>query len=371
MYICDKCNQSFRKKHYFDQHYKQHTQMPEKISKTTFTFVYNTCNILDKTSFQGRIFYYNDSHYTKINYIKRQHSHISFINLYDKHTYEIRTDDILFLMVNKEYGKKIETIQRWLSKFSQGHRFMYINKNPYHANLNTVYNQLESHIDCVYSQFMNSKSVWIPGHHRLWHIYDNHIFKSFMLTQKTQPSKTICVGPSSTSRGQIIKKSILQYFIHAFPEMDVYEQNSCYKQFEKSIPLKKNRKNTDIQTLCRDKTDIFKEYKYVVIIENDLHYGCMTEKLIDALGCLSLPIYFGSYRASTFAPELFDDGVIDGFSYTLPALIELLKTMSDEEYRERVAKIQHVREYYYRKHSFHEIGNFMIKDIIWSVKNAT
>ena len=39
----------------------------------------------------------------------------------------------------------------------------------------------------------------------------------------------------------------------------------------------------------QSKIHTFKHYKFVVVIENCFHFGSMTEKLIDSLGCLSIP----------------------------------------------------------------------------------
>ena len=63
MQVCDKCNQSFRKQHYFKEHYKIHINIPEQGSDKLYSFVKYKLNDVFDTSFSIRIFYYNDKHF--------------------------------------------------------------------------------------------------------------------------------------------------------------------------------------------------------------------------------------------------------------------------------------------------------------------
>ena len=67
--------------------------------------------------------------------------------------------------------------------------------------------------------------------------------------------------------------------------------------------------------------------------------GYITEKLVDCLTCNSVPIYFGPLHVEKYFPELFDRGVINGYNYTTDELIDKLQRMTDDEYNERVTKI--------------------------------
>lgn len=70
--------------------------------------------------------------------------------------------------------------------------------------------------------------------------------------------------------------------------------------------------------------------------------GYITEKIIDALMCGSLPIYFGPKNVKKYLPELFTDAVVNGFDFTIDKLLLKLKTMTDKEYNDRIKKINNL-----------------------------
>ena len=116
--------------------------------------------------------------------------------------------------------------------------------------------------------------------------------------------------------------------------------------------MAKNRKTNTITDLSIEKVNLFKEYKFILVIENNFSFGSVTEKLIDSLTCLSVPIYFGSIEIKRLLPDLFNNGVIDGSSYNLDILIKLVKNMSEHEYQQRLATIKKYREKYFKYFSF-------------------
>ena len=366
-YICNKCNIKFRKKLSLDNHYLCHTKLPNKYETKIKYFVnynaYTETNINKKT----KIYYYNNKHYLKIYTLIKKFKNVEFINLYNTNPNDIDIDETCYILIllNKDHCNEIETIKKFLMKFKYENRYLYLNKNGYHANLYKMIIQLEMYIYKIFSQLILPNGIWIPGHHRLNDVYCQNVFKNFTIENKPYlASKTICISPSSTSRNSATKIALMKYFIEKYPTIDIYEQHKYYYKDESInknlIKLNESRQNINIQSLCRFKNNIFENYKYVIIIENDMHFGCLTEKLIDSLGCLSLPIYFGSPNVKELMPKLFKNGIIDGFKTTLDELTTYLNNMSEDEYNMRINTIKTNRIYYYKKHSFDKISDFMI-----------
>ena len=89
-------------------------------------------------------------------------------------------------------------------------------------------------------------------------------------------------------------------------------------------------------------------------------FGNITEKLIDSLGCLSLPIYFGTFHPEYIMPDLFDYGIIDGFKFkNCQELTNYLKNMSEQEYEKRILNIKKARYKYYYIFSQKNIIDFI------------
>lgn len=100
------------------------------------------------------------------------------------------------------------------------------------------------------------------------------------------------------------------------------------------------------------KKHLYKIYKFVIIAENYFTDGYITEKLVDCLYSLNVPVYFGFPNVEIALPKLFDNGVINGFNFdSLKDLVKFLNEMSDEEYNKRIEVIKRERHTLFKIHS--------------------
>ncbi|MCB0337170.1 MAG: hypothetical protein KDD62_12720, partial [Bdellovibrionales bacterium] len=106
------------------------------------------------------------------------------------------------------------------------------------------------------------------------------------------------------------------------------------------------------------KLDVFRSYKFTLVIENTFIDGYLSEKLAEPLAVLSVPVYFGAPDISRFMPELFEAGVINGHRFnSTAALIRYLEELSDEEYESRQRCIESHRSDYFALTSRYNIWN--------------
>jgi hypothetical protein len=80
----------------------------------------------------------------------------------------------------------------------------------------------------------------------------------------------------------------------------------------------------------KSKIDVSREYRYMVCFENNLYPGYVTEKLIDAYVCETIPIYWGDIGESKCINEdaFFNVAAQGGIGTTL----QNIKNLSNAEY---------------------------------------
>ena len=189
-------------------------------------------------------------------------------------------------------------------------------------------------------------SIWIP-------------LRSMMVTDVNKPSiienlnynKFVVANPFTHAgksnkftynkfgnRGNIIKTLIDNNL-----NIDIYGKHMIQELKDYS----NNYKGTigeDIVNVGLTKIDKLSEYKFIIVCENLFVDGYMTEKLPDCLFCNRVLIYFGGPNIHKILPNIFDNGLINGFEFnTLNDLVNYLHNMSDEEYRERINTIEKER----------------------------
>jgi uncharacterized protein YjgD (DUF1641 family) len=90
----------------------------------------------------------------------------------------------------------------------------------------------------------------------------------------------------------------------------------------------------------------FREYKFVLVIENQKIFSYVSEKLIDSMASGSLPIYYGFEDIDKFFPDIFDNAVINGFRYSNDEIFKLIKNMTDDEWLMRINNIEKIIKKY-------------------------
>lgn len=104
----------------------------------------------------------------------------------------------------------------------------------------------------------------------------------------------------------------------------------------------RGRKNLD------SKRDGLSEFRYSVAIENSASGSYVTEKFLDCLFLLTVPIYFGAPNAIEHFPQ---DAFIPLSHLNRDSLVQALRTCSVEDYERRLASIKIARDLYVRDHS--------------------
>lgn len=123
-------------------------------------------------------------------------------------------------------------------------------------------------------------------------------------TLKTEFCSLICSDKTMTS-GHCFRRGLVDFLVKHFPEIHCYGS-----AFNKPLPKK---------------VDGLASYQYSIVIENGIHEGYYSEKLLDAIYCETVPIYFGDPIKSKMSC------VIDGFEWLRN--FDLNKDLYEKKYR--------------------------------------
>ena len=377
MYTCNKCLQRFRKKTSLNNHINHFHSFSSsneviKCSLNPFLDFLNNEKKDLKQNLKNikRIFFnnYKKRHETQYieNFLIKFSHNVECIKINEINEINaINENDAIILFENglnlKPFNdKRFQEIKKILSFFKKN-KYMYFFENPSNYNTSIIYNKFYDLVDVIFTQKISEKNIWIPGPHFL-HLHN----KQYLLEQPENKNKLICLNPISSGIGYSVRYPIIKYFEESFEKIDLFIRNEKYNNLKNIISLNENRNTHNLNELSEKKTNLFKNYKFVLIIENNIHYGSITEKLIDALGSLSLPIYFGSEHIETIMPDIFTNGILNGFETTIEDLIYKIKNMTNEEYNLRIENIKKLRYKYLNGFSFENIFNFIGNQLLCS-----
>lgn len=247
-------------------------------------------------------------------------------------------------------------------KMFKKNRAVQFNESP--MNYKRWYEVLEPHVDFVFSQFFKNdihKHFWTPYHHFLCWDYNKNEDYDFKINSIdiNKKIKYMCNNPILINW----KERLILIDKLSKEDIDIYggcnELSKYGTKYKGILGFKKMKKSIYYTKKSESKIHTFKDYKFVVVIENCFHFGSVTEKLVDVLGCLSVPVYFGSYYPEKILPELFTNGIINGFNFkTIDDLLYYLKNMSDDEYIQRIETIKKHRESCYQYFTLGKIQEY-------------
>ena len=108
------------------------------------------------------------------------------------------------------------------------------------------------------------------------------------------------------------------------------------------------------------KIEGLKDYKFSIAIENGIHDNYFTEKILDCFLTGTIPIYRGPKNIGDF----FDINGIITFE-TVDELINIVNTLTDNEYQNRIKSIENnfglAKKFSYNNN---QIFNNFLKDLI-------
>lgn len=99
--------------------------------------------------------------------------------------------------------------------------------------------------------------------------------------------------------------------------------------------------------------DSLKEYRYSIIIENDVSDYFFTEKITNCFASQTIPIYLGAKKINDYFNE---DGIIAITEEELGNIENILKKCTKEYYEEH---LEAVKDNYYRVHQYQNIYDWM------------
>jgi hypothetical protein len=149
------------------------------------------------------------------------------------------------------------------------------------------------------------------------------------------------------------RENIIKTFLDNNIDVHLYGKKSClqqstsllktyYTNYKGSIGKERKRTNTDFGI---SKINKLSEYKFIIVIENIFQDGYISEKLSDVLLCNRIIIYFGGPTIHKMFPELFTNGIINGFTFeSISDIINFINNMSDDEYYQRIKNIEKARD---------------------------
>jgi hypothetical protein len=107
--------------------------------------------------------------------------------------------------------------------------------------------------------------------------------------------------------------------------------------------------------------DAFRRFSFTLTIENLFCDWYITEKLGESLAALSIPVYFGSPIIRHRLPDLFQDGAIDGNSFsTLIDLGRFIDGMPDKDLKSRQEALLSFRGTYFALTAYRTIWDFVL-----------
>ena len=273
----------------------------------------------------------------------------------------INNNDILWVDDIREPNKK-EAISVF-SKFKKKNIIWYNFETPYHpSHYWAIKTGFINNYGLIVGSFLNINNTldnklcnyWIPSRSLCMIFLEKNSDSkyNFLINDTNYISKYITIDPITHSgvetnhtynkfgrRGNIIK-TLLKNKLN----LDIYgthliEELKEYKEIYKGTIGERYDCNYGIS-----KIDKLSEYKFILVFENLFIDGYLSERLCDVLCSCRIPIYFGYKNIKMILPELFNNGVINGFDFdNLTDLIEFLKNMTNEEYNKRIENIKRER----------------------------
>lgn len=94
-----------------------------------------------------------------------------------------------------------------------------------------------------------------------------------------------------------------------------------------------------------------KDYRFQIVVENDIKPYYYTEKIMDCFASMTIPVYYGAKKIDDYFNP---DGIIKFDEKT--DLEKLLKTLTEEEY---ISRLSAVKDNYYRAMKYNNIDDLL------------
>jgi hypothetical protein len=198
----------------------------------------------------------------------------------------------------------------------------------------------------------NSNNFFIPTYHFNFNGTEIDLvnkYTNFNNSIKIIPNKFLINNPMNGYNK--LRNEIIYKFKDNFPEFKFYGNDPHARNYFKDNlePMEKDEYsigNVPNHLRFLKKINKFKEYKFILVCENQKIFSYVSEKLIDAMSSGSLPIYYGFDDIDKFFPDIFDNAVINGHRLSYDEIFKLIKNMTDDEWLMRINNIEKIIKKY-------------------------
>ncbi len=261
-----------------------------------------------------------------------------------------------------------------LEAFEPSRRAILHYENPvaYHFRRWIFQSGLDSKFSKVFSSTAalvdSDKYYWVPG----WNYLNNfETGEPVTPLENTGSWREHCLAINPVLSGwdvSPVRKKILDHFVENSKQCAVYGQESAIPQSDADRWKKRYCGPIPFgETPYRftEKIEIFKKYRFILVVENAFTHFYLTEKLGEPLAALCVPIYFGDPDIEEHLPELFDQGVINGHRFdSLAQLSAYIEGMPAKEYLARVQQIKDHRHRYFLLTDYKRIWEFSLAHLL-------
>jgi hypothetical protein len=263
--------------------------------------------------------------------------------------------DVDYLIVCDLYN--VDYCNQYIHLFKRNHRVIFIYECLMHLKHQWKIKYINDNFNYIFqncTDLIDDKNIfWIP----CWNLF---IDKS-KYTSVENKKKYCAISPifdlgfetpqdfQRLKRIDIVKNLCIQEKrIHVYGHNE-WENHIPHINFIGKLP---NEQTTglygdiNLEERIINKCKILSNYKFIIVFENIFINGYVTEKLIESLYSDSVVIYYGSPNIESMDnyKDLFIDGVINGHNYDINVILDIMRTMDNNEYKKRVNNVQLLRD---------------------------
>ena len=254
--------------------------------------------------------------------------------------------DIQSLYIKSYYDK-------YMPLFKKEHKICFIYECLSHNCHNWKIKYIFDNFGLIFqnmSEFAKLKNVhWIPT----CNLYIKHDKYNIKKTKFCAVSPIFDIGLHNPIDNKRIERvNIIKEYCDKNENIHIYGTNS-WVQIVKScnyIGKLPNEDNIgivgkfDLKQKIINKCKVLSEYKFILVFENMFIDGYITEKFVESMYSDNIVIYYGPKNIKTMYPDLFNYGMINGHEYNVDNIIDIMNTMTDDEYNKRVDTIKKLRD---------------------------
>lgn len=297
---------------------------------------------------------------------------VSFYNIYEiDHSDKIFGDDDYLLSLDILYECDVNKIIELSKKFKRQNMYLFTFECILHAghiwkiSIFKYFGKVFTNLDYLVD---NKKYFWVPAYHQLFfHEHKWNTFSGGMLMDSIPYEEKLFMANNPISSGHNNARIDLITQFSKKSNIDLYG-GEFLKKYTNNYKGVIQSEHQSTFSRSHAKSNVMKKYKYSLVIENLFTNGYITEKFVDSLCWLNVPIYFGPKDIDKLFPELFDRCMINGHNFkSVDDILIYVSNIDQTEYYERINKIKMEREKIYEMCGYFNIMSYMMYKSVTSL----